>query len=70
MATITYNKDDRLIEVDIADTEITIQELINSIRDYEDSQFAMDIPKIATATGKQSLGGGILVGITLELLDD
>lgn len=31
---------------------------------------AMDISHVANASGKQDLGGGILVGITLELLDN
>lgn len=67
---LQFIKDDKVILIESPTTEVTIQELIDAIRDYEDSQFAMDIPKLADASGKQDLGGGSFVGITLELLDD
>ena len=41
-----------------------------SIRDYEDNGQNMEVAQIANATGKQALGGGVLVGITLELIND
>lgn len=73
MATLTFLKLDRVIQVDSLgniQVSVTIQDLINQIRDYEDELINMDYDKIANAFGKQSLGGGALVGITLELVND
>jgi len=69
-AALTFFKADRVIQVDDPETQVTIQDLVNQIRDYEDELDALDIPKMCDAFGKQDLGGGVLVGITLILLDD
>lgn len=71
MATLNFYKSIRIIEVASPGTEVTIQELTNKIRDYEDNlQCAMDIEKLADITGKDDLGGGVFTGITLKLLND
>jgi len=72
MATLTFFKYDRVIQVDnpVEGTFVTIQELINAIRDYEDEIDFLDYGHIANASGKQDLGGGSQVGITLELIND
>ena len=72
MATLTFFKFDRVIQVDnpVEGTEVTIQELVNAIRDYEDELDFFDYGHIANASGKQDLGGGSQVGITLELIND
>lgn len=62
--------DAHVIQVDIPFVRVTIQDLINQIREYEDELINMDHPKIIDASGKQDLGGGVLVGITLEMLDN
>ena len=49
---------------------VTIQELINSIRTWESSTEGMTEKSVANAYGKQDLGGGSLVGITLELINN
>ncbi len=67
---ITFNKIHKLIIVGNPATEVSIQDLINAIRDYEDELMNLDIPSIANATGKQDLGGDLKVGITLELLNN
>lgn len=60
-----------IIEIPSPTTSITIQTLINEIRDAEDElQPAMAYSKIADAFGKQGLGSGVSVGITLVLLND
>lgn len=74
-ASLTFIKYDRVIQVDrfqgqTEQTQVTIQDLVNQIRDYEDELDYMDYPKICDAFGKQSLGGGTFVGITLQLLND
>lgn len=67
---IVFNKLTKIITVESPDTEVTIQNLLNAIRDYEDELTTLDIKKIASAAGKEDLGGGVSVGITMTLLDD
>ncbi len=67
---ITFIKNEKIILITIPQTTVTIQELLNAIRDYEDEITTMDIPHLADASGKENLGGGVFVGITLELLDN
>ncbi len=69
MTNFSYDKINKIITIPAPITEVTIQELINDIRDFEDDWNGMDIPRIADAAGKQDLGGGVLVGITLTLYD-
>lgn len=66
---ITFDKVAKLIIITKPTTSVTIQNLINAIRDYEDEQENLEVARIANATGKEDLGGGVQVGITLELLD-
>lgn len=69
MPTFTFDKTANVITVAAPDLIVTIPELITAIRDFEDNQFGMDISKIADASGKEDLGGGVSVGLTLKLLD-
>lgn len=59
-----------IIEVPSPDTTLTMQYLINEIRDNED-ELAVGMPynKIADASGKEDLGGGVSTAITVRLLD-
>jgi hypothetical protein len=57
-----------IITVPSPDSSITIQELIDEIRDAEDGELAITYGKIADAYGKQDLGVGVKVGITLVLM--
>jgi hypothetical protein len=73
MATLTFFKNAKIIEVDSPQTNVTVQDLVNQIRDYEDNLCcAMDILQLANATGKDCLGGcpTVQTGITLTLLND
>lgn len=67
---LSFDKVNKIITVLAPDTEITIQNLLNSIREYEDELTSLDIPKIVSCAGKEPLGGGVVVGLTLTLLDD
>ncbi|MHA1155041.1 MAG: hypothetical protein ACTSQK_02945 [Candidatus Heimdallarchaeota archaeon] len=58
-----------IIEVDLPSTGCQIQELVTTIRDWEDELENMEWPKILDASGKEELGGGIQVGITTTLRD-
>jgi hypothetical protein len=60
-----------IIEVPAPDTTLEMQYLINEIRDTEDELTpGMAHPKIADASGKDDLGGGIYTAITVRLLDN
>ena len=65
---LTFDFIGSIIEVPSPDTTLDIQYLINQIRDKEDDASpAMVYPKIADASGKDDLGGGVKVGITVRL---
>lgn len=65
-----FNFPDQIITVPSPDITLDLQFLINSIRDAEDDITpGMAYPKIADAFGKQDLGGGVTVGMTVVLLD-
>lgn len=58
----------RIITVPEADgATITVQNLVNQIREWEQMPVNLSYPKLLTATGKEDLGGEVLVGITAKL---
>lgn len=66
--TIDAERSPRLIFVDSATNEISVQELIDQLRDWEDDPGrGMVYPRIILAAGKEPLGGGVKVGITATL---
>lgn len=67
---LQFDRTSKLITVPAPDTVITVQDLVNEIREYECQQANMDLPKILDAVGKASLRSGRQVGITMTLLDD
>lgn len=69
MATFIFDKLNRLIIVQSPTTTVSCQEILNACRDFEDEFYGIDIYHIAVASGKQDLGGGVSVGITLTLLN-
>ncbi len=66
---IVFDRLEKVIEIEAPATEVTVQELLNACRDYEDELSSIDLPQIAYASGKEELGGGVSVGITLQLID-
>jgi len=67
---VTFDKNTKIITVLSPATTITIQDLHDEIRIYEADNSNLEITQIANASGKQDLGGGVRVGITLELIND
>lgn len=60
-----------IITVPSPDTTLDLQYLVNQCRDTEDdAEPGMAFGQIISAFGKQDLGGGVLVGITVVLLDN
>ena len=70
MATLTFLKYDKVIQVDSPQVEVTIQDLVNQIRDYEDELDSLAVDQICNAYGKQPLGATEFIGITLVLIND
>lgn len=67
---IAFDKSSKLIVVEAPDTDVTIQELIDEIRDWQDELVNMETDNICNASGKEDLAAGVKVGITLELIND
>ena len=66
--TVDAERSPRLIFIDSATDEITVQELVDQLRDWEDDPSGgMVYPFIVSAAGKEDLGGGVTVGITATL---
>ena len=58
----------RIIEIDgIAYPDVSMQDLYNAIREYEDSYVGQIYEYLVNAAGKENLGGGVSVGITVTL---
>jgi hypothetical protein len=68
MVTFTFDTNNKLLIVDLPDTIVTIQQIVDAVRDWQDEMENMDIEDFISPSGKQDLGGGVYVGITLELL--
>lgn len=69
---LTFDFVNKIIEVPKNDTTLSLQYLVDQVRDAEDEidpTPGMVHSKIIDAFGKQSLGGGNLVGITVVMLD-
>ena len=66
---IDFNPSPRIVEVRSPSTELIAQDTVDTLRIGEESTSGITEFKLLDASGKQSLGGGVNVGITVELLD-
>lgn len=57
----------RIITVAAPSTEVTIQDLHDTIVSFEDSIEGGQYPRLIQSSGKEDLGGGVLVGVTSTL---
>jgi len=57
----------RIIKILAPITTISVQDLTNQIKDWEDESSNLSYPVLISTSGKESLGGGTSVGITAEL---
>lgn len=62
-----YDFEEQYIYVPAGD--LNIQDLLNDIRQAEQSEVGILYPQIATASGKETLGGGVSIGMTLNLIN-
>lgn len=66
---IDWDVSPRIITVEAPSAEITMQDLLDTLRTLESAAAAMDNDAIVDAAGKEDLGGGVLVGLTVTLLN-
>jgi hypothetical protein len=62
-----FNYYQQIIDITSPQTTVEAQELISEIRQAEFDNIGLAYPKIADATGKEDLGGGVTTGITIYL---
>lgn len=60
----------KLINITSPTSEVSIQELITTIRDWIDELANIQHEQIILSSGKEDLGGGVYVGLTMELSDE
>lgn len=67
--TVDWNVSPRIITVLAPSVNITLQDLHDTLIDFEDEPFAMTYLPLIRSEGKADLGGGVLTGITSTLLN-
>jgi hypothetical protein len=67
--TVEWRSSPRVISVPDPSTDISVQDLYDTLSLLEAEQENLQWDKIVSAGGKESLGGGQLVGLTLTLLN-
>jgi len=67
--TINWAVSPRIIEVVAPSTELTVQDLYDTIRNISASSSAIDEPEIIDGSGKEVLSATELVGLTVKLLN-
>lgn len=69
MVNFTFDKNSKIIVVDLPATEVTVQEIVNAVRDWSDELQNLEIKTFMFPSGKEDLGGEVLVGITVVLVE-
>jgi hypothetical protein len=66
---LTFNKtlSPRIVTVAAPSTKLSVQDLVDTCRDFSDEIENMEAPHFIDAAGKEPLGGGVYVGITATL---
>ena len=66
---VDFFESPRIVRVAAPSTELTIQDLHDTVRAIEDEPNKLQYPDLISSAGKEPLGGGITVGITSTLKD-
>jgi len=66
---LSFDKSNRIIQINLPLTEITIQEIYNSIREWECLPPNISTPHILDGSGKENLPSGDTTPITITLRD-
>jgi hypothetical protein len=65
-----YDFSNKIIDIPFGTTEVVLLDLLGDIRSAEETAQGIVYGQIASASGGESLGGAVSVGITVNLLDD
>ncbi len=65
--TVDFTQSPRIILIQAPSTEITLQDLVDTLRNIEEEFLNLDDEHLVDASGKEDLGGGVRVGITAQL---
>jgi len=65
--TIQRHLSPRIVTIPASDTSISITDLQDTLQDLEDDELSMVWPKLRVTSGGEDLGGGVTVGLTMEL---
>lgn len=65
---IEFDYDNNLINITSPQDTLICQDLIDAIRTEEASERGITYQQIATSSGKEDLGGGVYVGLTINLI--
>jgi len=65
--TVDFSLNPRIITVGSPSSGLSVQDLVDTIRDIEEQPSSIDNTHLLTAAGKNDLGGGLQVGITATL---
>ena len=66
----TFDFTAKQIQLAVSRTAVTLQDLVNVIREAESSWVGIQYDEIAESSGKDDLGQSVEVGITVNLLND
>lgn len=66
----SYDFINKIIDITEAQSDVLVIDLLSDIREAEASEQGITYGQIASASGKESLGGSVSVGVTVALLDD
>lgn len=64
---ISLDASTKIVSITSPTTSVTVQDLVNEIRDWEDEQENLAYTHVIDAVGKADLGGGVTTGITMTL---
>ena len=65
--TVDYTVSPRVVTIAAPSTTITIQDLYDTLQTEQSRVYNSAFPALLNGFGKQDLGGGVRVGVTLEL---
>lgn len=65
--TVNFAQSPRIIVVETPSTSLNMQDLVDTLREREQDLGALDDNHLLDASGKEELGGGVKVGITVSL---
>ena len=65
--TVAWNLSPRVITIPATETNVTVEDLQDTLLHLEDSEQRMIWPHLRETSGGEDLGGGVTVGLTMKL---